>query len=325
MLTAPPGAYLNPGNENAGRAYDDLYKAFDSDLMRQLRAEAYGSDIGQHSWVTETDLREDIAALGLTRASTVFDLGCGPGGPLTYIASQVGCRGIGADCSASAITAGRSRIESMGLADRVSLYEWNLDEPIPVADSSYDAVLSLDVMPSPRPRRRVSGSGASSLPARPLSVYGCRVVSGDVTEEVQRVHPNHPTGPAGLNERLVQESGLALLRNEDRTTACSRTQPVDSPRLAHRSEPECYEEPYSSNASRHTWKPRLLSRSEGPSHGGCTWPRYRKKHVDRCAACRLCAQRGHAAHARELDAGLLDHRRHLVIPVVPIIQTRVQV
>src|SRR6266481_310018 len=68
--------------------YDKLYEHFDLPLMRQLRAEAYGQDIGQHSWVTAEELLGDIPKLKLSPESRLLDLGCGPAGPLTYIVAQ---------------------------------------------------------------------------------------------------------------------------------------------------------------------------------------------------------------------------------------------
>jgi len=43
--------------------YEWLYREFDSDFMRQVRAEAYGEDIGQHSWSSADELREDARLL----------------------------------------------------------------------------------------------------------------------------------------------------------------------------------------------------------------------------------------------------------------------
>jgi hypothetical protein len=37
--------------------YEATYREFDSPLMRQIRREAYGEDIGQHSWVGAAELR----------------------------------------------------------------------------------------------------------------------------------------------------------------------------------------------------------------------------------------------------------------------------
>src|SRR5258706_16359870 len=90
-------------------SYDAYYKAFDLPLMQQLRHEAYGKDIGQHSWATADELQEDIARLKLTPASRLLDLGSCPCGPLTFIVAQVCCLGFGTNSSAEAIASGRAR------------------------------------------------------------------------------------------------------------------------------------------------------------------------------------------------------------------------
>jgi hypothetical protein len=47
--------HSQPG-DSTDLSYDTAYEAFDSPLAQQMRAEAYGEDIGQHSWVTANDL-----------------------------------------------------------------------------------------------------------------------------------------------------------------------------------------------------------------------------------------------------------------------------
>ena len=136
-------------NEPAGseaRGYEDLYEEVESPLMQQVRREAYGEDIGQHSWVTAEELREDVSRLGLSPASRLLDLGCGPAGPLTFVVGLAGCRGTGLDLSASAIAAGRARAASLRLDRLVSLRRADLNEPLPFAVGAFDAVMSLDVI-----------------------------------------------------------------------------------------------------------------------------------------------------------------------------------
>src|SRR5712691_9474596 len=70
--------------------YDKVYDTFDSPLSRQIRYEAHGVDVGQHSWVTASELNAYIAALRLGADTRLLDIGCGPAGPLTYIAAKVG-------------------------------------------------------------------------------------------------------------------------------------------------------------------------------------------------------------------------------------------
>jgi hypothetical protein len=60
---------MSAANDSQAPGYDAAYTEFDSPLMRRLRAEAYGEDIGQHSWVTAEELRGDSARLHLSPAS----------------------------------------------------------------------------------------------------------------------------------------------------------------------------------------------------------------------------------------------------------------
>ena len=54
--------------------HEPFYREFDSPLMRQIRLEAYGEDIGQHSWVSADELRRDAQRLGLSASSRLLEL-----------------------------------------------------------------------------------------------------------------------------------------------------------------------------------------------------------------------------------------------------------
>src|SRR5258708_4233502 len=97
--------------------YESLYQKFESPLMRDLRRDAYGEDIGQHSWVTASDLRRDAVRLGISADGLLLDLGCGPCGPLTFLMKSLGCHGIGFDVSAAALSAGLPAHDHSGLKD----------------------------------------------------------------------------------------------------------------------------------------------------------------------------------------------------------------
>jgi cyclopropane fatty-acyl-phospholipid synthase-like methyltransferase len=132
--------------ESEGRGYDNLYEGFDSPLMKKLRREACGEDIGQHSWITAEELRDIIPRVKLSRASRLLDLGCGPAGPLTFIVGLVGCHGTGVDVSAKALAAGRARVASLRLDGLVTLHEADLNKPMSFASGSFDAVMSFDAI-----------------------------------------------------------------------------------------------------------------------------------------------------------------------------------
>src|SRR5215211_4934493 len=115
--------------------------------MQQMRREAYDEDIGQHSWVRAKEVRRDLERLELSSSSRFVDLGCGPCGPLTFILATVRCAGTGLDVSPSALRAGRARAAALGVDALLSLHEADLDATLAFESRSFDAAMSLDVVP----------------------------------------------------------------------------------------------------------------------------------------------------------------------------------
>jgi SAM-dependent methyltransferase len=234
---------VNTPAGSEGRGYDDVYGEFDSPLMRQLRLEAYGKDIGQHSWVTAEELEGDIARLQLSRASRFLDLGCGPGGPLTFIIGLVACHGSGTDWSARAIAAGRARATSLGLEGFVTLQEADLNEPIPFGNASFDAVMSLDVILHLRDRAGVFREVARVLiPGGKFLFTDAGVITGSLSDEEIRLRAFHGTTqfvPPGFNERMLELAGFRLIDRNDRTASLLKNATGRlAARLAHRAELE---------------------------------------------------------------------------------------
>src|SRR5262249_1871031 len=126
--------------------YGSLYREFDSPLMQQVRREAYGEDIGQHSWVSAEEMRCDIPRLRLVATSRLLDLGWGPCGPLTFLLAPGGCFGACVAVSPSALTWGRSRAKALGITHLLSLKEADVNEPLPFEPHSFDAAMALDLV-----------------------------------------------------------------------------------------------------------------------------------------------------------------------------------
>jgi SAM-dependent methyltransferase len=209
--------------ESQADGYESFYREFDSPLMRQIRREAYGEDIGQHSWVSADEVREDIKRLKLSPASRFVDLGCGPCGPLTFILATVGCSGTGVERSPSALRVGRARAASVGIDALLSVQEADLNEPLPFEPGSFDAAMSLDVVLHLRDRSklfhgvvRLLGRGGRFL------FTDAGVVTGSVSNEEVRqrsVHGYTQFVAVGWNERLLESVGFRLIETENRTVS----------------------------------------------------------------------------------------------------------
>ena len=230
MCCARPNNWFKPQEnaisttaESRADGYESFYREFDSPLMRQLRREAYGEDIGQHSWVSADELRGDIQRLRLTNSSRFLDLGCGPCGPLAFVVSTVRCQGTGVDFSPSALQVGRKRAAELGIESLLSLRETDLNETLPFGPRSFDAVMSLDVVLHLQDRAQFFCDVA-----RLLSVGGrflftdAGVITGPVSNEDIRkrsVHGYTQFVVAGWNEALLDSARLTLIETEDRTTS----------------------------------------------------------------------------------------------------------
>ena len=207
--------------QNDDLGYDEFFSNFDSALSRRVRAEAYGRDIGQHSWVTAEELVEDVDRLRLARESRLLDVGCGPAGPLTFVVGLTGCHGSGLDLSTSALASGRARAASLGIAARVDLRAADLDAPLPFVDGAFDAVISIDAILHARDRVAVFREVARVLAPGGRFLYtDGAVVTGSVSDDEMRLRAVHGhmyfTAP-GHNERMLERAGLRLLETRDRT------------------------------------------------------------------------------------------------------------
>jgi cyclopropane fatty-acyl-phospholipid synthase-like methyltransferase len=206
--------------------YESFYREFDSPLMRQVRREAYGEDIGQHSWVGSDELRKDAARLGLTANHRLLDLGSGPCGPLTFLISKFGCSGVGLELSPSAIAVGNARAAELGVQSRFAAQVADLNDALPAGLGVFNSALAIDVVLHIRDRRAFYRQIADLLqPAGRFVVTDAGVVTGAVSNEefqLRSLHGYTEFVPAGWNEQLLEAAGFRLLEIEDRTASVVR-------------------------------------------------------------------------------------------------------
>jgi len=227
--------------ELLSEGYDRFYRDFDSPLMRQIRREAYGDDIGQHSWVTKQDLESDIARLELTGLSRVLDLGCGVGGLLAFVVGLTRCHGTGLDVSTSAIEAAQKRAASLELETKLTFQQADLNQPLPYGNASFEAAMSFDVVLHLHNRpalfreiRRVLIPGGRFL------FTDAGVVTGLVSANEFLARANRgftQFDPASFDEHVLQETGFEVLDVIDRTSGLAQTASRRmSARLLHESD-----------------------------------------------------------------------------------------
>jgi len=206
--------------------YELFYREFDSPLMRQLRAEAYGEDIGQHSWVDAGELREDSRRLRLGPRSRLLDLGSGPCGPLTFLIAHSGCHGVGLELSASAIEIGRSRATTLEVESRFTAYVADLNDPLPRDLGQFDAVLAIDIVLHLQERETLFRRVAAMLsPGGRFLLTDAGVITGAISnEEIRRrsIHGFTQFVPLGWNEAQLESAGFRLLECENRTPSVVR-------------------------------------------------------------------------------------------------------
>ena len=213
---------------NAQRAdqYESFYREFNSPLMRQIRREAYGEDIGQHSWISSDELRQDAKRLRLGPTSRLLDLGSGPCGPLTFLISNFACAGVGLELSPAAIEVGHLRAAELGIQRLFAAEVADLNDALPSGLGAFDSALAVDVVLHIRDRRALFRQVATLLrPGARFILTDAGVVTGAVSNEefqLRSIHGYTQFVPAGWNERLLEAAGFHLLETEDRTTSVLR-------------------------------------------------------------------------------------------------------
>lgn len=201
--------------------FDSTYSHFEAEVLARVRLKTYGEDFGQTSWTTADEYRRWAEWLGLNERSHVLEVASGSGGPAVFLAELCGARVMGIDINAHGVESAVQRARARGLADRVTFQEADADANLPFPGLAFDAILCVDsaVHFPHRLRvlqewRRVLKVGGQALFTDPVVVTG--LVSNEELAERSSIG-NFMFAPPGVNERLIEEAGLTLVRQEDVT------------------------------------------------------------------------------------------------------------
>jgi SAM-dependent methyltransferase len=197
------------------------YSHFEADVLARVRRKTFGEDFGQNSWTTAQEYRLWAEWLGLDAHSRVLEVASGSGGPAIFLAELCGGRVTGIDINAHGIAAAIQRANAHGLAGRVAFEEADASERLPFPDRAFDAILCVDAANHLADRlrvlkewHRVLEPGGSALFTDPVVVTG--LVTNEELAERSSIG-RFVFAPPGVNERLIEQAGFELVRQEDAT------------------------------------------------------------------------------------------------------------
>jgi len=142
----------------------------------------------------------------------------GSGGPAIFLARLCGCRVTGVDINAHGVEVATHRAQVEGLGGRVAFQQADGDAVLPFPDRTFDAIVCIDSA-NHFPHRlqdwhRVLKPGGVALFTDPVVITG--LVSNEELATRSSIGYFLFSMPA-VNERLIEQAGLELARNEDAT------------------------------------------------------------------------------------------------------------
>lgn len=201
--------------------FDSTYSHFTEQVLADIRKDTFGTDIGQNSWLTVDEYERLLPWLGLSAGDHLLEVASGSGGPALYVAHTTGCRVTGIDANESGVAAASRMAAKSGDAERVRFQVASADIALPFESDSFDALLCIDSMNHFPDRlavlrewRRVLRKGRRALFTDPV------VLTGPVTNDELALRSSIGLFlfvPSGLNERLIEQAGFRLIRQEDVT------------------------------------------------------------------------------------------------------------
>jgi len=201
--------------------YDTAYSHYEADVYREIRIATYGEDLGQTSWVTNEESAEIPHLLQLTRASRVFEVGCGSGRYSLQLAETRGCSVLGVDLNEAGIRNAAALARERDLSGRVTFGRYDVAEKLPFADDSFDAVFANDVLCHIPGRPSVLREIFRVLRPSGRFLFSDALVIGGIVSH-QEIATRSSIGyylfsPPGHNEELLRSAGFRLIEARDTT------------------------------------------------------------------------------------------------------------
>lgn len=206
--------------------YGATYGQFAAQVYAEVRAEAFGEDIGQTGWLTAQEHDLFLSWLELDEDSHLLDVACGSGGPSLRAARLTRCRVHGIDLHQDAVKTAQSQAEEAGLTGETEFQHVDASRPLPFSEGTFDAIICVDAInhlpdraQTLREWARVLKPGGRVLFTDPI------VVTGPLSNAEIAVRSSigfFLFVPEGLDEELLAQAGLNLVHREDRTENMAR-------------------------------------------------------------------------------------------------------
>jgi len=203
----------------------DLYSSYGSfkeQVLEAIRKETFGEDIGQNSWTTIEEYGRFIEWLRITSEDHVLEVASGSGGPARYVANRVKCRVTGIDQNKDAVATATQAAEGL---TQLIFKVVDANSTLPFGDDSFDGIICVDAMNHFENRmgvlqewRRVLRAGRRALFTDPV------VITGPITNDEIALRSSIGLFlfvPPGVNELLIEQSGLHLVHQENVTENAS--------------------------------------------------------------------------------------------------------
>lgn len=200
--------------------YNSTYTNFKERVLREIRLETYGEDIGQNSWITADEYDAFYGWLRLSSKAHILDAASGSGGPAIYLARKFGCRITGIDINEEGVATARQAALDADVRD-VDFQFADVDKHLPFDNETFDAVMCIDSMNHFRNRKgvltewyRVLKTGGRILFTDPVVITG--TVSNEELAARSRIG-YFLFVPLEETKQAIRSAGFNLLRCEDVT------------------------------------------------------------------------------------------------------------
>jgi SAM-dependent methyltransferase len=199
--------------------YNNTYQKFTERVLTEVRAEAFGKDIGQNSWITAEEMLSLIQPLHLNSNSVVLEVACGSGGPAMFVAENTGCKIHGVDSNENAIETARNQ------SSQIQFKVADANQALPFESDTFDAIYCMDAVNHLTNRlqilrewHRLLKKGGRFLYTDPI------VVTGPLTND--EMMKRSSIGfflfvPENANQNWIEQAGFRLIQKDDVTSAAS--------------------------------------------------------------------------------------------------------